>query len=558
MRFTLRWDAGATAEIELHEPSEGGTYGLRYNSPYRSTLRSPMEALRVGPETLDRTRRRLQEFSDSLQLAAARGSGGDGQDGLDSTDALRRIGLDLYELVLPQYVRSDLREPIFIEFAVDENLLALPWELMHDGVDFVGKKHAIGRFINLTTRPEHEPAVRPRGVGSELGDLKVLIVGVPRPTPTDGIQFDELTAVEPETNAIIETLVDLGIEPTVLLKEDATYDAVRAELRKEYHIIHFSGHAAFNEDAPNRSALMLHDDKLATGAIMMSFSRHPAILCFINGCETTRTAADDGAEQSWENRYNNYGLARSFLETGSYLLGSRWRLDDDSARIFATTFYSELLGEGAPVGKAIVTARIATAEQSSGANWAWASYVYYGDPRITIRREQDAAVAQPPPQAPAAESAEQNRQLRDLAQRYEDKRRELEPGWARTVEMTHVVDEATAIAEELDVTSFAEELWGESEGGRVVALGLLQANPSPQYFDLMLDSVMESESTFEQYLALQVLRRAASQLDREQAVRLRSAIEELSEREDFFGTDRYSLANQIAMQLASEEPPVMA
>ena len=40
MRFTLRWNAGATAEIELHEPSEGGTYGLRYNSPYRSTLRS--------------------------------------------------------------------------------------------------------------------------------------------------------------------------------------------------------------------------------------------------------------------------------------------------------------------------------------------------------------------------------------------------------------------------------------------------------------------------------------------------------------------------------------
>ena len=555
MKFTLQWDAGATAEIDLHEPLEGQTYRLRYNSPYRTTLRSPIEALPVGPRSLERTRRELKRLAESLDLASSRGDGAGGAVAApDSIQILTEIGRELYDLILPPHVQSDLHEPIYVELAVDESLLALPWELMHDGSNFLGSKHAMGRFINLHTTIRGSAAA-PRGPGSDLGDLRVLVVGVPRPTTIGDMEFDELKAVKPEIKAIVETLGDLGIEPTLLLDEDATYSALRDELRNEYHIIHFSGHASFNKQEPNSSALVLHDDMMETGAIMASFSRHPAILCFINGCETTRAAGESGGngsatdEQAWETRYSNYGLARAFLETGSYLLGSRWQLDDTAAAIFARTFYRELLGNGAPVGKAIVAARTATIEQSEADNYAWASYVYYGDPRITFHPKQAAVADAPAPGAESSDSVALQDRLRDLATDYTERRDQLDPGWDRTGVLTAIVEEASALAQPADVGNFLEELWNESDGGRVIALGVLAAKPSLEYFGLLNMSVAESKSAFEQYMALKVLRPLASQLDQEQAEQLQDSIETLNEDEEFFGTDRFGLASQISMQL---------
>ena len=126
------------------------------------------------------------------------------------------------------------------------------------------------------------------------------------------------------------------------------------------------------------------------------------MLCVVNGCETTRAVGGDATEDetkcgTWTEQYNIYGLARAFLETGSYLLGSRWKLNDQSAGLFARTFYSALLGKGQPIGQAITTARTAVKEQSLSGDFSRASYVYYGDTRMCLeeggRRRRRAAGA---------------------------------------------------------------------------------------------------------------------------------------------------------------------
>ena len=60
------------------------------------------------------------------------------------------------------------------------------------------------------------------------------------------------------------------------------------------------------------------------------------VLCFINGCETAETAQG-------KDRLNVYGLAQAFLETGAYLLGTRWKVSDSAAAAFAPTFYDRII-----------------------------------------------------------------------------------------------------------------------------------------------------------------------------------------------------------------------
>jgi hypothetical protein len=561
VRYELGWDAGPTAEIELRMPQSGGNFGLRYNSPYRSTLRPPPEPLRVGLASLQPSTKALQSLVSSLQLVRGRGPGLGGGGGVQAADSLKKIGRDLYDYMLPGHVKSDLRDPIFIELAIDEEMLVYPWELMHDGEEFLGKRHALGRYVNLA-QPLYEQSSRGQGFSTELTELKILVIGVPR--PQTGGEVTELTAVKPEVEAITETLNAIGIQPTLLLARDATYEAVREELRREYHIIHFSGHATFDDQSPNRSALLLFDQPIETGAIMASFSQHPAVLCFINGCEATRTASgeaggaapdtpgvdggDGGAveEWTWENQYNNYGLARAFLETGSYLLGSRWRLEDDAAQIFARAFYEAALGQGEPIGQAITMARVRTANESSPDSCAWASYVYYGDPRMIFRPETPVSFSVPV----AAPEPDVLQVLRDLARQYEQTRAAVPSGWSRTAEMTRIAQEAAAAAGSVDLGAGVQTLFAESEGGRVIALAIVRDRPDPSYFDLVMDGIMKSRSAFEQYVALEAMRGMSTLLDPQRTGILREAISQLSEKEDFFGTDRYAIANQIASQLS--------
>jgi CHAT domain-containing protein len=276
----------------------------------------------------------------------------------------------------------DLRIPgFFLEIGMDEDLLNFPWELMHDGHDYYCLKHSFGRFVNSKQPSPDTSQFVPSEVDTTFHNLSVLVISVPNPLPREsGLVYDRLPAVEEETNAIIETLCRVGIEPELLQKENATFDEVWNTVRENrYHIIHFSGHAHFDDDA-QRSGLVLHNRNMSTGQIRQCFNRRPPILFFINGCETTNTS-------DWSDRHNIYGLARSFLNTKAYLLGSRWKIEDRAAAEFAKKFYTMLTDE-VSLGEAVKEGRIACKNTQEADNvFAWASYILYGDPRVYFKKE---------------------------------------------------------------------------------------------------------------------------------------------------------------------------
>jgi hypothetical protein len=93
-------------------------------------------------------------------------------------------------------------------------------------------------------------------------------------------------------------------------------------------------------------------------------------------------------------------------------------------------------------------------------------------------------------------------------------------------------------------------LYAASEGGRVMALAHLRAAPTPDHLPMIEESIVASLSAFEQYVAIEAAHELVDHLDAPRAERLRTALESVVESEEFYGTSRYSLANEILTELA--------
>src|SRR4029434_7690687 len=104
----------------------------------------------------------LQELAQEMQLLATLGHGSrtSGQT-LLTPSSPRTVSRDLQRLVslifshlLTESARTRLRTaaPCALHLRLDEQLLAVPWELAHDGTDFLATKFGVGRQV-ITSQP---------------------------------------------------------------------------------------------------------------------------------------------------------------------------------------------------------------------------------------------------------------------------------------------------------------------------------------------------------------------------------------------------------------------
>lgn len=118
----------------------------------------------------------------------------------------------------------------------------------------------------------------------------------------------------------------------------------------------------------------------------------------------------------------------------------------------------------------------------------------------------------------APEAQQARKQLKELARVYEEMRRDMGPGTGRTLELTSIVTQARALAKQAGYGSIevSELFAGDSEGSRIVSLAIVQALPDLNFFDLVLQSISNSRSAFEQYQALQAMERLVPLLNADQ------------------------------------------
>lgn len=380
----IGWEAVSSAELELFSPGPNtNAYQLRYTPSFRTTIRPPTTELVLGAADIKDLKDRMDRLGSARQQA--RGPALPGVPRPNMAQDAKTIGEMLFALVIPSDVQADLRtENLFLEIGADEGLLEYPWELLHDGDDFLAAKHYVGRYVNVV-RGSSVLAQQRNASWKDDDVLRVLLISVPHPQLRIGEPpYEGLPGAESETKAILDLLLPLGpaVQVTLLKGANATASEVFAAIRDtRFHIVHFNGHAFFSDKA-YQSSLVLWDKNMSVTTLRAFFAKNPPVLFVMNACETAASAASG---KEWSNSYEIFGLARAFLETGAYLLGTRWRVDDAAALEFARTLYCKML-EGKPLGMAIRDARVACRGDKANDDLSWASYLFYGDPRIYFRK----------------------------------------------------------------------------------------------------------------------------------------------------------------------------
>lgn len=252
------------------------------------------------------------------------------------------------------YVESKLLEGVSEEqqVAADEaaaELLALPWELLHDGRGFLfhGARPALVRRRLPNRRPQK---VRPTQL-----PIRILLVS-PRPEDKHTPYLDHRISARP----LVEALEGLGELAKLSLLTPPTFNALEEALTKAagagepFDVVHFDGHGVYDrkvglgalcfedpsdaEELGPRKRQLIHAKQLA-GVIR----DHSTPLVFLEACQTAKTEDDPTAS-----------VAAKLLEEGvASVVAMSHTVLVETARRFVKAFYGGL-ARGERVGAAMI------------------------------------------------------------------------------------------------------------------------------------------------------------------------------------------------------------
>jgi len=244
---------------------------------------------------------------------------------------------------------------------IDERLIDLPWELIHDGTEFLCLRYAVGR--RLVSNQSFQPPSRHVQLAR---NTRVLIVADPT---------GDLPAARQEGHEVGNLLRDkCGMQVDEFAASGMNKKDFLLSL-KDYDIVHFAGHASHHPSSPDESCLVFCDGEIQAFEIERFIRiRSPAVV-FLNACWSAEELRNPDSYTPMMR-----GLGRTFLYAGvTAFLGYLVPVPDDSATQFAITFY-EALAQGQTIGESLRRARIQSRDPKSPDNLTWSSAVLYGDP----------------------------------------------------------------------------------------------------------------------------------------------------------------------------------
>lgn len=322
-------------------------------------------------------------------------------------------------LVHPE-LRERLREnDRALVLELDRNMARIPWEMVHDGspgVPPLGLHRPLARQLRTAYSPRPVEAFARRS-------LKALVIG----DPDDSLEYARREAL-----AVASILKHHGIEVSLHLgspdelglgrykdvEPADLYDVVGLLHSGDFDLVHYSGHALFFPEYPDRSGWQFKGE-LLTPSKLEGIDRPPRLIV-ANACVSARlsgapgsnagrpvdTEVDVAAEAGsalaarlprppGDSRLVA-SLADEFFRRGvADYIGTAWEVPEGPAKLFAEKFYEELLRDwqkdartravsgASTLGAAVQAARRALYDQREA--WGelgtvWAAYQHYGDP----------------------------------------------------------------------------------------------------------------------------------------------------------------------------------
>lgn len=260
---------------------------------------------------------------------------------------VRRLGALLFDDLLPHAIKRWLREANggSLCLGLTDGLLHLPWELMHDGREFLGLRWSIGR-VGIT---EHEPD----GILRRAPSTPVSMLIVADPAGDLPEAYNEGVA--------IRHLMDATEAFAVSFRSTRVESRFLRERLRDYDVVHFAGHL---ED----DGLRMLDgfigppdlERLRGGLPMPS-------LVFLNGCGQGNSSTAGH-------------LIQPLLDAGvRHCVAALFELPDQLGRDVGAAFYSSL-SDGETIGESLRVARVQLAERYGLGAMIWAPYTLFGDP----------------------------------------------------------------------------------------------------------------------------------------------------------------------------------
>ncbi len=249
-------------------------------------------------------------------------------------------------------------------------LLALPWELLHDGHGYLFHD-GIGVRVRRSLPGGESPADLPEA--ARKAPLRVLAVCA-RPEDDHAAYIDHRVSIQPLTEAL-NALGDLAayeiLTPPTF---PALCDRLRAALAagQPFHIVHFDGHGVFDKVNGLGALVFEHPDDAAAHKLkgrraeiisadrLGAELRHAGVgLFFLEACQSAQ--AEDNPEASVAGRLLQSGVASVVAMSHSVLV--------ETARQFTAAFYPAL-AEGQRVGAAMLRGQRAL-ERHRQRGWGW-------------------------------------------------------------------------------------------------------------------------------------------------------------------------------------------
>lgn len=278
---------------------------------------------------------------------------------------LRDVGqLFCDELFTPE-VKEKVRktEADHLILQLDDHLVHIPWELIHDGQQFLCQKFNMGRLVKT-----RQAVLRSRA--RSLGrPFKMLVLVDPR---------GDLAGAYREGTELRDFMDRFKDHVTVSFRSsDIAADFIRQKIRN-FDLVHFAGHAEYHAENPADSGWRLSDGVFSAKDIMkLAGTAAMPALVFSNACQSART-------EEWrikeEFQGEIFGLANAFILSGvKHYIGTFWEILDEPSSRFALEYYRHALS-GMTVGEAVRQARLSLIKDYGEETIVWASYLLYGDP----------------------------------------------------------------------------------------------------------------------------------------------------------------------------------
>jgi len=307
-----------------------------------------------------------------------------------SPDVNKQLCNTLYELLVPNAMKGQTRANENLMCVVDEHSAALPLEMLArrgDADEIIPLVVGAGVVRRLETRSYRER------VRAASGNHALVIADPP------GTGQPQLDGARLEARAVVKALQDNGYDVTTVIpdeKDDGRTQIPRilnALFAHEYRIVHIAGHGTHVDGSPASSGVLIGDGQILSALEVEKMSATPDLFflncCHLAGVQTTAARPDRLAAT----------IGRQLIDIGvRAVVAAGWAVNDQAATLFATTLYTELLGDN-DLGTASCAARKAVRDDYTEFN-TWGAYQVYGPPSFRLVSFQRGPKKDAPPVAP--------------------------------------------------------------------------------------------------------------------------------------------------------------